>query len=83
MSIGLITAIVLAVILAIILLLLSRTPQGCMLIKCAPELIACLLDEESRKGLQAMVECGNPNSERIQSQQAELKHLENGMTTSS
>ena len=76
MSIGLITVIICAVVLAIIFLLLSRTPMGCMLFKCAPELIACLIDEESRKGLLAMMECGDPNSERIQNQHAELSHLE-------
>ena len=76
MSIGLIIMLACAIVLALIILLLSRTSLGCMLIKCGPELIACLGDEESRKGLQALMKCGDPNSERIQKQGKELQHLE-------
>jgi|GEM_PF-2106146 len=76
MSIGLVMVLACVVVLALIILLLSRTSLGCMIIKCGPELIACLRDKESRKGLQALMECGNPNSERIQKQEKELKYLE-------
>lgn len=73
---GLIIVIIGAAIIAISIFFLKRTALGCMIISCGPELMACLIDEESRKGLQALMECGDPNSERIQRQRAELSHLE-------
>jgi len=76
MPIGLIIILASVGVLAIILLLLSRTAIGCMLFRCGPELMACLADKESRTGLQALMECGDPNSERIKKQEEELKYLE-------
>jgi len=76
MSTGLIIVLACVIVLAILIFLLSRTSMGCMVIKCGPELIACLRDEESRKGLQALMQCSDPNSERIKKQEKELDHLE-------
>lgn len=41
-----------------------------------PELINCLRDEESRKGLQELMSCSDSNAPRIRRQVEELKYLE-------
>lgn len=56
--------------------LLLKTQLGCMILKCGKELLACFMDKESRDGLMAMMECANPDSERIRKQIEELKHHE-------
>ena len=71
-----IVLIVCAIILPFLIILISRSSIGCMFLKCGPELIACLFDEESRKGLKALMTCGDLNSERILKQKKELQHLE-------
>lgn len=65
-----------SIFLAVSLLLLRRTTAGCILLSCLPELIACLRDEQSRRGLQEMMLCSDPNTPRIRKQAEELKHLE-------
>ncbi|MGL1891802.1 MAG: hypothetical protein OCD02_09255 [Spirochaetaceae bacterium] len=47
-----------------------------MIIKCGPELFACLRDPESREGLQELTKCGDKNSKRVQNQIKELQHME-------
>jgi len=56
-------------------LILIRTALGCLVIRCGPELIRCLIDEESREGLKALMDCGNKNSERIKRQELEFKDM--------
>jgi|AntAceMinimDraft_3_1070362.scaffolds.fasta_scaffold02169_2 hypothetical protein len=74
MSIELIILLVL-IIVVIAYLVLIRTGLGCILIKSGPELIRCLIDEESREGLKALMDCGNKNSERIKQQVLEFKDM--------
>lgn len=71
-------ALILLFVLIIILIsywLLNKTGLGCILIHSGPELIRCLIDEESREGLKALIECGDRNSERIRHQEREFKHM--------
>jgi hypothetical protein len=65
-----------AVAVLVLVVLLRRTYLGSILFLCMPELIACLRDEESRRGLQEMMACSDPEAPRIQKQAEELKHLE-------
>lgn len=62
--------------LAILILLLRQTTVGCILLYSMPELIACLSHKESRKGLQEIMACSNPNAPRMQKQVEELKNFE-------
>ncbi len=53
-----------------------KSSLGSIVFSCMPELISCMRDAESRKGLMELMACSDPNSPRIRNQAEELRHLE-------
>ncbi len=76
MPIAIIIALICVSVIIISFILLKKTALGCMLFRCGPALIACLLDPESRAGLKALMECSDKNSERMKRQIVECSHME-------